>query len=311
MDIIDKMKTQLKAWSADDFTSLLLKYKGLSSELLMSELFGLTSSTPITDPIPGDYGREELIVGVVNSAIQFGLVQGFSYIELYHFMYLCLDMLTLLAAMSPGQYYRSVLAMFLCNLSSPSPPLPLCMQGTLPALVAGLRGLLDTQGAMFSEASLLRAAEYLTTIMLHHAHLYQYVLCEQRVTDMTILRMDIQTPAPPLPLGTGTIEGEWHRREKLKQLDLTYSKQKEYLRAQQVLDDDGGYKVCSTETRLSEAQLQETISNLAKAHTQRVRVCVIRDIAQHELDLRYQVEKAELLLTEQPPPKSPLAPDHK
>lgn len=161
---------------------------------------------------------------------------------------------------------------------------------------------------MFSEGSLLKAVEYISTTMLHHFHLYQYMLCEQQMTDMTILRMDIQTPTLPLPLQTGITEGEWMRREKLRELEISHAKMKEDLIRTQ------GQKECirdqysTTGATLSEAQMEEAINELAKAHIQRVRGGLLRDITHHELDLRFHVERAEVLLLDLPqcfPPKSP------
>lgn len=100
MDVINGMKAQLKRLSASNFSSLLQKHKGCSNELLTRELFELC--TPTADPIPGDYNRDKLLVGVVNSALQFGLVNGLSHMELYHFIYLCLDVLTLFIAKPSG-----------------------------------------------------------------------------------------------------------------------------------------------------------------------------------------------------------------
>lgn len=106
MDVINGMKMQLKRLSESDFLSLLQKYEGCSNELLIRELFEL--SAPIADHIPGDYSRGTLLVGVVNSALQFGLVKGLSHVELYQFLYLCLDMLTLFTAKPSGSNHMHV-----------------------------------------------------------------------------------------------------------------------------------------------------------------------------------------------------------
>ena len=171
---------------------------------------------------------------------------------------------------------------------------------------------------VFSEASLLTVAEYISTTMLHHVHLYQYVLGEQQVTDMTILRLDVQTPTTPLPLVMGTTEGEWQRRDKLRQLEVSYAKMKEELQAAGMKEglvgtQAGAKEDCSEHTTLLEAKLEEAISDLAKAHVQRARDSVIRGIAMHEVDMRFHVDKAGLLLSELPhlpakPPSDP--PNH-
>ena len=103
MDVINNMKAQLKMWPASEFPSLFIKYTGISNDFLIRELFGPVA--PTKDIIPGEYSREELLMGVVNGALQFGLVRGLTHIEVYHFMYLCLDMLTLLTAKPPGWYH--------------------------------------------------------------------------------------------------------------------------------------------------------------------------------------------------------------
>lgn len=265
---MDLMIAQLKRMSANDFSSFLQKHKGCSNEYLMRELFELTR--PISDPIPGDYSRDKLVVGVVDSALQFGLLKGFSYVEVYHFICMCADMLEMLTSGSI----------------------------TLPELVLHFRSLLDTQGAMLSEASLLTAAEYLSTTVLHHFHLYQYLLCEQQMTDMTYLRVDIQTPPSPLPLQTGITKGEWLRRENLKQLEISHAKIKEDLLKTQEQDIQVDQTEQNAERHLSEAQLEETISSLAKAHFQKMRSSLMRDIACHGADLTFHVEKAQVLHTE-------------
>lgn len=175
-------------------------------------------------------------------------------------------------------------------------------------MVLDFKALLDTQRAMFSEGSLLKAVEYLSTTMLHHFHLYQYMLCEQQMTDMTILRLDIQTPALPLPLQTGITEGERLRREKLKELEVSHAKMKEDLIRTEEQELHVDQHECNTDAKLSEAQLEEAINELAKAHIQRVRGGLLRDITHHELDLRFHVRRAEILLSDLPhclPPKSP------
>lgn len=182
-----------------------------------------------------------------------------------------------------------------------------CADQTLAKVIQQLQGqIIPTYSNYLSPTSLRYSVEYITTSILQHFHLYQFLLTYTQTTDLTTLEVPVETPVKSPPcLQDAVTEDVWLNWKKKEEMEAEYEKTLKELEETgeeaKLLADMNLKMVCETQLAdisnqpVSKERLADIVEALLKAHMDLARVPIEQILLKQDVDMDYRLDQMEAL----------------
>lgn len=172
--------------------------------------------------------------------------------------------------------------------------------------------LIPHYSSKITEHNFLEAVDYIKQTIFQHFHLYQFLLTKEQPVDLTSLYLPVETlPDAPLPLAQGIEEEEWHRRERVRELEQEHAqKEREMIESHKMaqaeveerlkkayqtefanIEEVGDGKLMTVE------EVAQVFDSLLTAHVEVTTSTVTHAMQRQRLALNARLEKMEVLST--------------
>lgn len=167
---------------------------------------------------------------------------------------------------------------------------------------------IPTYSNILSPPFLTYAVDYVTKSIFQHFHLYQFLLTQPQITDLTQLEQTVETPTKdkPASLHEGVAEDMWLKLKRKQNLEADYELRLKELDAidaeAKSQADDNLEQVYKTQLalfsdgprRVSPGELSDMVDALAKAHAEAAAVIVSQSLLRQNVEMDFRLQQLEL-----------------
>lgn len=163
--------------------------------------------------------------------------------------------------------------------------------------------IIPCYSSILSASSLQTSLNYMTNSILQHFHLYQFLLTQPQIMDLTSLELEVETPPQdPLSLEDGTEEDVWLKMKIKQDQEAEYDKKMKELEstgAKAKSEADANLEKVHTQLAglldgpIKLSQLSDIIAVLIKAYVESAHVSLTQAMLKHSADMEFRMEQLE------------------